>query len=84
MFTINRQHLKNSQLNVEIKKTTKFVKVRNINNSFHNNFEYVFMNFYIRKQLFNESKTIVYFKHEIHIVDNFCAKMLLKTNIFDL
>ena len=84
MFTINRQHLKNSQSNAEIKKTTKFVKIRDIDNSLYNNFEYAFINFYIRKQLFNENETIAYFKHEIYIVDNLRAKMLLKTNIFDL
>ena len=65
------------------KKTTKFVKIRNIDNSFYNNFEYVFINFYTRKQLFNKNKTIVYFKHKIYIVNNFRAKILLKTNILD-
>ena len=84
MFITDRQHLKNSQLNIEIKKTTKLVKIRDIDNSFYNNFKYIFINFYIRKQLFNESETIIYFKHEIYIVEDFRAKMLLKINIFDL
>ena len=83
MFVIDRQHLFKFQSQIEIKKTTKFVKIRDIDNTLHENFEYVEMNFFILKRLSNENETIVHFMQKIHIVDDFRVNMLLKSNIFD-
>ena len=83
MFVIDRQHLFKFQSQIEIKKTTKFVKIRDIDNTLHENFEYVEMNFFILKRLSNENETIVHFMQKIHIVDDFRVNMLLKSNILD-
>ena len=55
-----------------------------IENILHKNFEYVKINFYILKKLLYENKSIVYFKREIYIINNFCINILLETNIFKL
>ena len=55
-----------------------------IENILHKNFEYVKINFYILKKLLYENKSIVYFKQEIYIINNFCINILLETNIFKL
>ena len=83
MFVIDRQYLNITQSNVEIKKTPKFVKIRDFDNTLHDNSKYVYVNFYISKKLFDENETITLFKQKIYIVDNFRVNMLLKSNIFD-
>ena len=83
MFVIDQHYLKIFQSKIQIKKTTKFVKIRDIDNILHKNSKYIEINFYVLKRLINKNKTIVYFKQKIYVVDNFRVNMLLKSNIFN-
>ena len=83
MFVVDRYYLKIFQSKTQIKKTTKFVKNRDINNTLHENSKYIEINFYVLRQLTNENEIIVHFKQKVHVVDNFRVNMLLKSNIFD-
>ena len=83
MSLIDRKHLIVIKSNAIIHRINNFIKVRNINHRLHNNFEYIELNFYVSDKLFDDSSIIIYFKREIHIVDDFRINVLLKVNIIN-
>ena len=83
MFVIDRRYLKTFQSKTQIKKTTKSVKIRDIDNTLHESSKYIEMNFYVLKRLTNKNKAITHFKQKIHVVNDLRVNMLLKSNIFD-
>ena len=83
MFLIDRKYLRKINLNVNVKRTQCSIRIHNIDNKLHNSFEYIKLNFYIVDKLFNEFAIKTHFRHEIYLIDDFRAKVLLKINILE-
>ena len=83
MFLIDRQHLLIARSKIEIKKTTNFIKIHDIDKTFHDNSKYVELDFYIFEKTSNDIEIIVHFKREMHVINDFRVNVLLKTNILN-
>ena len=80
MILTNRNHL-NTIFHDEIKKTSQFIRVRDIETRKHDNSKYIELNFYIHDKKTDDIFVITHFKKEIHIIDDFKTKMLIDMNI---
>ena len=83
MFLIDRQHLLIARSKIEIKKTTNFIKIHDIDKTFHDNSKYVELDFYIFEKTSNDIEIIVHFKREMHVINDFRVNVFLKTNILN-
>ena len=54
MFLINRKYLREINFNVDVKRTQRFIRVHDIDDKLHDNFEYIELNFYIIDKLLNK------------------------------
>ena len=52
MFIIDRKYLQKQRSNLKIHRTSEIVRVRDIDNKWHDIFEYVMLNFYIFDEIF--------------------------------
>ena len=82
MFLINRRFLNDLKLNNLMKKFKIFIVVRNIEIVKHVIDDYLLIFMYVKKQIDNQI-VVVYFQREIHVIDNFKAKLLLKINVIN-
>ena len=78
MSFVDRNYFRQILLNydVRIRMTIQNIQIRKIDVKLHDIFEYIELNFYIVDKRQNDFKIVVYFKCEIHFVDD------LKINIF--
>ena len=80
MTLIDRNHL-NTIFHDEIKKTSQFIRVRNIEVRKHDNSKYIELDFYIHDKKIDDIFVITHFKRKIHIINDFKTKMLIDMNI---
>ena len=82
MSLINRQFL-NTLFHDDIHRIFILMKVREINAREHDNFEWFELNFYIDDKFVDDTKIIIHFKREMHIVNDFRVKLFINNNIFE-
>ena len=81
MSLVDRQHLLAARPEIEIKRTTKPIKVHGIGKTLHDSSEYVELDFYIPGKAPNGTEAIAHFKREVHVVDDLRANVLLVADI---
>ena len=69
--------------NVNIRQIIDSIKIRNIDNREHVNFDYVNLNIYFKNK-FKEKSSIVYVKRNVYVINNLRVKMLIDINIMCL
>ena len=67
----------------EIRTTTQFIRVRNINFRQHDNSEYVKLKFYIRDKTIIDKFVTIHFRREMHVVNNLKIKFFIDINIIE-
>ena len=82
MFLINRRFLNDLKLSNLIKKFKAFIIVRDIEIVKYviNNYLLLFM--YVKKQI-DDQFIVVYFRREIHVINNLKTKLLLEINVMN-
>ena len=67
----------------EIRTTTQFIRVRNINFRQHDNSEYVKLKFYIRDKTVIDKFATVHFRREVHVVNDLKIRIFIDMNIIE-
>ena len=67
----------------EIRTTTQFIRVRNIDFRQHDNLEYVKLKFYIRDKMIIDKSVTIHFRREVHVVNNLKIKIFIDMNIIE-
>ena len=80
MFLINRKFVKKKISKTKILTTRSFIKIKEIENKLHDNFQYCEMKFFIFEKFKNE-QIITNIKAEIHLMNDLKINVFLKTNI---
>ena len=83
MSLINRQFL-NILSYDDIHRIFILIKIRGIGAREHDNFKWLELNFYIDDKFVDDTKVIVHFKCEMHIVDDFRVKLFINNDTFEL
>lgn len=80
MSLINKSFIVRKFSKIKIHITISSIKIRNIDKTLHDNFEYCYVNLYILEKIKNESIT-EHIKVEFHLINDFKTNVLIKTNI---
>lgn len=80
MSLMNKEFVINKCLNIKISKTTKSIKVRGIEKTVHDNFEYVVMNFYIIDTI-KSTRSLTHFKAEVYLINDLKINVLLRVDV---